>query len=207
MRATEGILAGPATAFHFGVQDRRELLAYLIKHFGPESGRRAVRSDKEVQLDEAKLGKAQYIEYYLPSDTSNRPVGATGQPQGEIATNQNCIAYTLQLDAQGNAWLVDRGNPNRLVRLDPRTGEQKDFILPDPRAGVHEIVIDRQGMIWVPELGGSPRTREYRMLGFNPKTEKWEHLLSADPDNLIRNPGKVGMHGTTVDSKGNLYAN
>jgi streptogramin lyase len=205
--SAEGILAAPATAFHFGVQDRKDLLAYLIKNFGPDSGRRAVRSDKEVQLDEAKLGKAQYIEYYLPSEASNRPTGAAGQPQGEIATNQNRIAYTLQLDAQGNAWLVDRGNPNRLVKLDPRTGEQKDFILPDPRAGVHELVIDRQGMIWVPELGGAPRTREYRMLGFNPKTEKWEHLLSADPDNLIRNPGKVGMHGTTVDSKGNLYAN
>jgi streptogramin lyase len=62
-------------------------------------------------------------------------------------------------------------------------------------------------MVWVPELGGSPRTRVYRMLGFDPKTEKWEHILDADPDNMIRNPAKVGMHGTTVDSKGNLWAN
>jgi mono/diheme cytochrome c family protein len=140
--SAEGILAPPATNFRFGLQDRKDVLAYLIKNFGADSKPRAVRSDKEVTLDEAKLAKAQYIEYYLTTDASNREVTAA-QPQGEIGNYQNRIAYTLQLDAQGNAWLVDRGNPNRLVKLDPRTGAQKDFVLPDPRAGVHEIRIDR----------------------------------------------------------------
>jgi streptogramin lyase len=72
---------------------------------------------------------------------------------------------------------------------------------------VHEIVIDRDGMIWVPELGGQPRTRVYRLLGFNPLTEKWEQQINADPDDVIRNPNKVGMHASAVDSKGNLYMN
>ena len=53
--------------------------------------------------------------------------------------------------------------------------------------------------IWVPELGGQPRTREYRMLGFNPNSGQWQHQIIADPDNVIRNPSKVGMHGSTVD--------
>ena len=204
--SAEGILAPPATNFRFGVQDRKDVLAYLIKNFGADSKPRAVRSDKQVALDEAKLGRAQFIEYYLTPDASNREAAAS-QPQGEIGAEQNRIAYTLQLDTQGNAWLVDRGNPNRLVKLDPRTGAQKDYVLPDPRAGVHEILIDREGIIWVPELGGSPRTREYRMLGFNPNTEKWQHQIIADPDNVIRSPNKVGMHASTVDSKGNLYMN
>jgi streptogramin lyase len=202
----EGILAPPATNFRFGYQDRKDLLEYLIKNFGADSKPRAVRPDKEIPLDEAKLAKAQFIEYYLPPDGSNRDTAA-GQPQGELAVSRNRILYTLQLDAQGNAWGVDRGDPNRLVKLDPRTGAQKDYVLPDPRAGVHEIVIDREGIIWVPELGGSPRTREYRMLGFNPNSEKWQYQIIADPDNVIRNPNKVGMHGSVVDSKGNLYMN
>lgn len=204
--SAEGILAPPATGFRFGFQDRKDVLAYLIKNFGADSQLRAVRSDKEVVLDEAKLGKAQFIEYYLTPDPSNRDV-AGAQPQGEITVSRNRIAYTLQLDGKGNAWAVDRGDPNRLVKLDPRTGAQKDFILPDPKAGVHELVIDRDGMIWVPELGGTPRTREYRVLGFNPISEKWQFQIVADPDNVIRNPNKVGMHATTIDSKGNLYMN
>ena len=204
--SAEGILAPPASGFRFGNQDKKDVLAYLIKNFGADSKPRAVRSDKEVVIDEAKLAKAEFIEYYLTPDATNRE--ATGaQPQGEIALSRNRIAYTVQLDANGNAWAVDRGDPNRLVKLDPRTGAQKDFVLPDPKAGVHELVIDRDGMIWVPELGGQPRTRDYRMLGFNPISEKWQFQVVADPDNAIRNPNKVGMHATTIDSKGNLYMN
>jgi streptogramin lyase len=202
----EGILAPPATNFRFGYQDRKDVLEYLIKNFAPESGQRAVKPEKETPLDEAKLAKAQYIEYYLTPDAANRDQAA-GQPQGELAASRNRILYTLQLDAHGNAWGVDRGDPNRLVKLDPRTGAQKDYVLPDPKAGVHEIVIDRDGMIWVPELGGQPRTRVYRQLGFNPLTEKWEQQINADPDDVIRNPNKVGMHASAVDSKGNLYMN
>jgi streptogramin lyase len=206
MSPYEGILAPPATNFRFGLQDRKDLLEYLIKNFGADTRPRAVRSDTEMSLDEAKLGKAQYIEYFLAPDASKAD-GAAGQPQGELAASRNRILYTLQLDAQGNAWGVDRSDPNRLVKLDPRTGEQKDYVLPDPKAGVHEIVIDRQGTIWVPELGGTPSTRVYRLLGFNPKTEKWEHQIHADPDDVIRNPNKVGMHASVIDSKGNIYMN
>ena len=203
--STEGILAPPASHFRFGFQDRKDLLEYLIAHFGADSTPRAVRPETDVPLDEAALGKAQFIEYYLPPDAA--PEGADAEPQGELGRSRTRIAYTMQLDAEGNAWLVDRGNPNRLVRLDPRTGEQKDYVLPDPRAGVHEIVIDREGIVWVPEIGGTPRTREYRLLGFNPATERWQHQIVADPDDEIRNPNKVGMHGSTVDSAGNLYTN
>ena len=204
VRAAEGVLAPPATHFRFGFQDRKDLLDYLIEHFGTDSTPRAVRPDTEIPLDEATLGKAQFIEYYLAPNAA--PGAAAGQSQGELGQSGNRMAFTMQLDAEGNAWLVDRGNPNRLVRLDPRTGEQKDYVLPDPRAGVHEIVIDREGIIWVPELGGR-RTQQYRLLGFNPETERWEHQIVADPDDEIRNPNKVGMHGTTVDSAGNLYTN
>ena len=202
----EGILAPPATNFRFGLQDRKDLLEYLVQNFGPDKKPRAVRPEKEMELDEAKLGKAQYIEYFLTPDAP-RGGTAAGQPQGELAQSRNRILYTIQLDAQGNAWGVDRSTPNRLVKLDPRTAEQQDFVLPDPRAGVHEIVIDRQGMIWVPELGGTPSTRVYRLLGFNPKTEKWEKIINADPDDVIRNPNKVGMHASVIDSKGNIYMN
>ena len=46
-------------------QERADLVAYLGKHFGPDAKKRAIRFVKEVPLDEAKLAKAMYIEYYL----------------------------------------------------------------------------------------------------------------------------------------------
>src|SRR5439155_17752066 len=96
VNSAEGILAPPATGFRFGLQDRKDVLAYLIKNFGPDSKPRAVRSDRDVPLDEAKLAKAQFIEYFLePNPTSQTTTGV--QPQGEIALSRNRIMYTAQL--------------------------------------------------------------------------------------------------------------
>src|SRR5438552_9623931 len=74
----EGLLSYRASALRFSRQDRDDLLAYLVKNFGPSSKPRAVRIDQEMPLDEAKLGKAMYIEYYLPPDP---PGKGTNSPE------------------------------------------------------------------------------------------------------------------------------
>jgi hypothetical protein len=58
----EGTLAGSVSNFRFGVQDRKDVLEYLTKNFGLDKKPRAVRTDKEIPLDEAQLAKAQYVE-------------------------------------------------------------------------------------------------------------------------------------------------
>jgi len=118
----DGILAPPGTSFGLGIEDRKNVIAYLAKNFPNGSPVRAVRTDKEIPLDEAKLGKAQFIEYYLPLDPVNAGPGGNSVDQSEGGLPGHRVAYTLQLDAQGNVWAVDRGIPNRLVKLDPRTG-------------------------------------------------------------------------------------
>jgi streptogramin lyase/cytochrome c5 len=203
----DGVLAPPATNFGLGIEDRKNVIAYLAKNFGNDAKPRAVRTDKEIPLDEAKLGKAQFIEYYLPLDQAKGGNDGAPEIQSEGGLPSHRVAYTLQIDGQGNVWAVDRGIPNRLVKLDPRTGEMKDYVLPDPKSGVHEILIDREGIVWVPEFAGVPNTRTYRLLGFNPKTEKWEKMINTDPDNVLRTTVKGGMLGTTLDSKGNIYMN
>src|SRR5262245_50955007 len=63
------VKGGQVPANFLSTQDREELAQYLGKNFGPESRRRTVRYDRETPLDEAKLAKAMYIEYYLkPND-------------------------------------------------------------------------------------------------------------------------------------------
>src|SRR5262245_47089613 len=74
----EGLLSYRASALRFSRQDREDLLAYLVKNFGPDAKPRAVRIDQEMPLDEAKLGKAMYIEYYVPPDP---PGKGTNSPE------------------------------------------------------------------------------------------------------------------------------
>jgi virginiamycin B lyase len=217
-----GFLAGAATNFRFGVQDRTDVLEYLTKHFGVDKKPRAVRTDKEWPIDEAALARAQYIEYYVREQAAGRAAAQTSAAASDSEGASGGVAgvriiMQVQIDAQGNRWAVDRGIPSRLVRLDPRTGEIKAWPLPDTRAGVHELIIDRKGMVWVPEFsrtpegkvdgGGSGSELDSRLLGFNPKTEQWEHAIDLDPNDVIRSRQKGPLMATTVDSKGRIFVN
>src|SRR5262245_9949541 len=112
-------------------QERDELAQYLGKHFGPESRKRTVKWEKEVPLDEAKLAKAMYIEYYL-APNSDQKLRRRGQDP--------------HFDQQGNVWITDRNVPNRLAKLDPRTGEWKDWLMPHPEGETNGLTIDRDGI-------------------------------------------------------------
>jgi streptogramin lyase len=217
-----GFLAGAATNFRFGLQDRKDVLDYLTKNFGLDKKPRAVRTDKEWPIDEAALAKAQYIEYYVREQASAAQAAPTTTAASDSEGASGGVAgvriiMQVQIDAQGNRWAVDRGVPSRLVRLDPRTAEIKAWPLPDRRAGVHEVIIDRKGIVWVPEFsrtpegkvegGGSGSDLDSRLLGFNPKTEKWEHAVDLDPNDVIRSKQKGPMMGSTIDSKGRVFVN
>ena len=200
----EGLLTFRASALRFSRQDRDELLAYLAKNFGPDAKPRAVRIEQEMPMDEARLGKAMYVEYYLPPDA---PGEGTNAPEFNKLTGAfvgRRVGQDVRFDQEGNVWLTDRGYPHRLVKLNPRTGEQKSFVLPDPKNGIHEVNIDRSGMIWLPEHSGVQSSTTKRLLGFNPKTEKWEHLIPLDPDNVVRNQIKW-TQSLAFDSKDNIY--
>ena len=199
-RYAQGLLSFRASAFRFGRQDRDDLLAYAVKHFGPDSKRRRVRIEQQTPVDEEALGKAMYIEYYLAKDGPDEGVNDPRWAPDRVAR----YGQDPRFDADGNVWLVDRGVPHRLVKLDPRTGEQWEHLYPDPRNGNHEILIDPSGLIWLPEHRGRTGAKEKRLLGFDPRTGKFEHLIPMDPDDVVRNPTKF-MQSLAMDSKGNIY--
>ena len=199
-RYGQGLLSFRASTFRFGRQDRDDLLAYLVENFGPDSKPRRVRIDQQTPIDEEALAKAMYIEYYLPTDG---PGEGNNDPRW-ARDGVSRYGQDPRFDADGNVWLVDRGIPHRLVKLDPRTGEQKEYLYPDPRNGNHEILIDPTGMIWLPEHRGRTGDKEKRLLGFNPETEKFERQIPMDPDNVVRNPTKF-LQSLAMDSKGNIY--
>ena len=199
-RYGQGLLSFRASMFRFSRKDRDDLLAYAVKHFGPDSKRRHVRIDQQTPIDEEALGKAMYIEYYLPTDPPGEGINDPVWAKDRVSR----YGQDPRFDADGNVWLVDRGVPHRLVKLDPRTGEQKAYLYPDPRNGNHEILIDRTGLIWLPEHRGRTGDKEKRLLGFNPKTEKFEYQIPMDPDNVVRNSTKF-LQSLALDSKGNIY--
>jgi streptogramin lyase len=215
----EGVLSANASSFFFGVQDRKDVLEYLTKHFGLDKKPRAVRTDVEMPLDEAALGKAQYIEYYtVAEEKETTRSGALRADDSEGAAGGIAgvrIIMQVTLDEQGYRWGVDRGVPSRLIRLDPRSGEQKTWPLPDSRAGVHDLTQDRQGRLWVLEFtrtddgqidsAGAGSELTSRLLGFDPKSEKWEHVVDLDPDNVIRAKRKGPLMGGLVDSRGKIW--
>src|SRR5262245_22713230 len=200
----EGLLNYRASALRFSREDREALLAYLVKNFGPDAKPRGVRIEQEMPLEEAKLGKAMYIEYYLPPDPPGKGNNAPeyNKLQGSFVGRR--VGQDVRFDHDGNVWLTDRGYPHRLVKIDPRTGEQKANELPDPKNGMHEVNIDPSGTIWLPEHSGVQPDKPKRLLAFNPETEKFEQMIPMDPDNVIRNPIKW-LQSLAFDSKNNIY--
>lgn len=186
-------------------QDREALLQYLVQNFGPNSKTRAIRVDTGLPVDEKALRKAMYIEYNLPPDPPGQGVNAPEYAKLN-GSSKSRMGQDPRFGPDGNVYLTDRSYPNRLVRLNPRTGEFKDFLLPDPKAGIHDLNIDKNGILWLPENHGFPAGEAKIYLNtFNPKTEKWETRYQFDPDNLLSHEEEPHAQSLAIDSVGNVY--
>jgi streptogramin lyase len=193
----------PAIPAQILPKEKREILVdYLVKNFGPNSEVRSV-TQAGMPVDETKISKAEYIEFYFPLDGpgvgNNDPqyAAAPHKVYGGRRTGQDVV-----LDQQGHAWATDRGTPNRLVRLDPRTDEWMSFLMPHPTKGIHDFIIDTDGVIWVPEWYAPPAQD---VVAFDTKTLKWIAAYPMDPDHLIK--GVSHTQAIVIDSKHNMYMN
>ena len=124
-------------------QDRELILDYLAANFGPDSKKRALSEENDIPVNEEILGHAMYVEYYVQPNPEVDKEGFVRQVQDP------------HFDSKGNVWFTDRGTRNRLGRLDPRTGEITDFLMPDERdLDPHGLTIDDEDDVWwVEEFG------------------------------------------------------
>ena len=199
----EGVLNFRNTALRISRDDHKDLIAYFVKNFGPTAPRRAVKTTQETLYDEATLSKAEVIEYTLPEDPPG--TGVTAKEYIQIGYRGHRVIQDPRFDAEGNVWGTDRAFPCRIVKVDPRTGAWKEYIIPDPTAEIHDFIIGRDGIIWLPQHGGAIPYGPQHLWGFNPKTEKFEYAIDMDPDNWIRMPIKW-MQSLAEDSKGDIIA-
>ena len=175
-----GALIPPGT---FSAQDRRTLEAYLTKNFGPTSPNQALKIDAKMPLDEQALARAMYVEYYLPLD-----------PELD-ADNTQRRGQDPYFDHDGNVWYTDRSIPNRLGRLNPRSGEFKDYVLPEPEADPHGLTVDGEGYVWWAE------TRGFHLGRLDPRTGE---MTRYSMDHTGKSEGARG-HTPVTDSKQNVW--
>ena len=111
--------------------ERKVLVDYLVKNFGPDSTPRGL-AVPEAPADEKALGKAEFIEYHLPA----LPGGKERRFHDE------------HLSQNGDVWYVDT-NGLQIGKMDPRTASWTDYALPDAKYRGHGLIQTKDGDIWV----------------------------------------------------------
>ena len=148
------------------------LLDYLAENFGPEAEQRAVMQNVWPTLDGAALAKAQYIEYRVPN----------------VAGQGKRASHDVHFGLDGIVYISDSGG-NRIVRVDPATGETKDYKVPDKNA-THGITVDGDGTVWFSGAGNF-------LTHLDPKTGLFDQYQDV----------QMGLHGNTpvFDQKGDIW--
>ena len=160
-------------------RDRALLIDYFVANFGPTAKKRALATEADMPLDEAALSKAMYVEYDMP-----KAVGvANAKPRGQ----------NPYFDNEGNVWMTDRGTPNAIVKLDPRTATFRHFPLPG-LVVPHGITVDNNGVVWWGETVGFSLGR------LDPESGKMERL-PIDPRGYLKGRG----HDPIVDAEQNVW--
>ena len=175
---------------------KEELAAYLAKMRGPDE---SPVKFKPYPRPRGEAAQVVITEYDI---TSNADTGQFVTQDGSDWMEGVPSAYEArgphdaQVDSNGFVWFADsQANSLRTVaRLDPKTGEVKNFKLPGKRGLAmvsHGIVIDSKGIAWFNADGGLAK--------LDTKTEKIERF--EPPKEMDRVGGTLD-----VDSQGMVWA-
>lgn len=176
------IFLGP----NFSDQDAEEVANYLNSLFGTDSVLPKSPADmpgyqKTVRPFSSDAMNIVYVEYDMP-EPSRMPFSAAP-------------------DKNGNLWIPDFGLANKITRLDPKTGEMKDYPIPfTGTGGVHSAVPAPDGSVWLAEQGSN------RIGRWDPATQK----ITEYQDTSL--PGKAGneiggsKHTIRIDSSGRVWS-
>ncbi len=131
------IFLGP----NFSDQDAEEVATYFNSLFGPDSVLPKSPADmpaysKTVRPFSSDAMNIVYVEYDMPAPSR--------------------MPFSAAPDKNGYLWIPDFGVANKITRLDPKTGEMKDFPIPfTGTGGVHSAVPAADGSVWLAEQGSN----------------------------------------------------
>src|SRR5579863_1692609 len=176
------IFLGP----NFSDQDAEEVATYLNSLFGPDSVLPKSPADmpgyaKTLRPFSSDAMNIVYVEYDMPAPSR--------------------MPFSAAPDKNGYLWIPDFGLANKITRLDPKTGEMKDFSIPfTGTGGIHSAVPAADGSVWLAEQGSN------RIGRWDPGTQQ----ITEYQDAYL--PGKEGIedggskHTIRIDPTGKVWA-
>jgi virginiamycin B lyase len=147
--------------------------------------------------------KIVYVDYDLPASSGPRiPVrGDVGGPSDYHPGMPMQFPWSAAPDKDGNLWIPYRLLASKIARLNPNTGEVKEFKAPNQGvAAIHSAVPTADGTVWFNETGPN------KIAKWDPRTQViTEYQAAPQPDEN----GKL-VHGTKntilVDPKGYIWS-
>jgi virginiamycin B lyase len=110
-------------------------------------------------------------------DPATEEIRAFEIPFGPLADGGSTIPYGLRVDAAGKVWMTQLFG-NRLVELDPATGELAGHVLPQPESGPRRHDVGPDGRIWIPAFARGA------IAAFDPATGAFDEFPFPLPDAL-----------------------
>ena len=162
----------------------------FIGKFWPETGEVRLVEAPRVQSERGASSRP----YGIVVDEQDRPwialfnsnhIATVDPETFELETfelPENALPRRLDLTADGMVWYGDyrRGF---LGRLDPATGEVREWALPGgPNSRPYAVAADDSGRIWVVETGVQPN----RFVGFDPATEQFTSVEVESGGGTVR---------------------
>jgi virginiamycin B lyase len=101
------------------------------------------------------------------------------------------VVWSANPDKEGNLWLPYFGAINGIGKLNPKSGELREFMFPDQsrRTAVHSVFRASDGLVWI------AAEQSYGVSKFDPKTEKFTEYITgskgevntvrADPNGVV----------------------
>ena len=173
-----------------------ELAAYLARMRGPGPSPLKFKPFPRPRGEAAQVVITEYDVTSNSDPTQYVTQDGSNWEEGAPSAYESRGVHDAEVDSNGYVWIADsQDNPVRtVVRLDPKTGEVKNYMLPasDGMAKVsHGIVIDKNNIAWFNADGGLGK--------INTRTEKLEFF---EPPK-----GMPGVGGTLdVDADGMVWA-
>ena len=185
----EAMRASLAERRGFSDQQAEDVTYYMTQMFGPDSVLPKSPADMPnykntlTEFSDEAL-KIVYVDFDMPGP--------------------NRFPWTAHPDKDGTLWIPNYGASNRVGRLNPLTGETKEYTVPNlGPALIHSAVPAADGSVWVAQAGSKKLGR------WDPKTEKFteyehdwrKHTIVVHPDGSIWSTGGL----TRFDPKTETY--
>jgi streptogramin lyase len=111
------------------------------------------------------------------------------------------MPFSAAPDKQGNLWIPDFGIANRITRLDPNTGQQQDFMVPNiGTARVHSAVPADDGTVWLTEQGSN------KLGKWDPTTQKITEYQDKFRPGKEGDPSGGSKHTLRIAPNGKVWA-